>query len=61
MLQILEVEPDSIAAELGLQTGDRLLAINGEPLRDLLDYRLQMNSEELLLEIERPYGELWDI
>ena len=61
MLQILGVEPDSIAAELGLQAGDRLLAINGEPLRDLLDYRLQMNGEELLLEIERPDGELWDI
>jgi len=61
MLEILAVEPDSIAEELGLQTGDRLLAINGEPLRDLLDYRLQMCSEELLLEIERSDGELWDI
>lgn len=61
MLEILGVEPDSIAAELGLQSGDRLLAINGEPLRDLLDYRLQMVNEELLLEIERADGELWEV
>jgi putative radical SAM enzyme (TIGR03279 family) len=61
MLEILGVEPDSIAAELGLQAGDRLLAINGEPLRDLLDYRLQMANEELLLEIERADGELWEM
>jgi putative radical SAM enzyme (TIGR03279 family) len=61
MLTILEIEPDSIAAELGLQAGDRLLAINGEPLRDLLDYRVLMGGEELLLEIERADGELWEI
>ncbi len=61
MLTILDIEPDSIAAELGLQTGDSLLSINGEPLRDLLDYRVQMCAEELLLEIERADGELWDI
>ena len=61
MLQILGVEPESIAEELGLQAGDRLLSINGEPLRDLLDYRLHMAGEELLLEIERADGALWDI
>ena len=51
----------TIAAELGLQAGDRLLAIGGEPLRDLLDYRLLITGEELLLEIERANGDLWDI
>jgi putative radical SAM enzyme (TIGR03279 family) len=61
MLEILAVEPGSIAAELGLLPGDRLLALNGEPVRDLLDYQRFSAEEELLLEIERADGELWEI
>jgi len=61
MLDILAIEPGSIAAELGLKPGDRLLALNGEPVRDLLDYQLLTGAEELLLEIERADGELWEI
>jgi NifB/MoaA-like Fe-S oxidoreductase len=61
VLAILAVEPGSIAAELGLRPGDRLLALNGEPVRDLLDYQLLSQGEELLLEIERADGELWEI
>jgi putative radical SAM enzyme (TIGR03279 family) len=60
MLDILDIEPGSIAAELGLRPGDRLLALNGEPVRDLLDYHLLCQREELLLEIERVDGELWE-
>ncbi len=58
MLEILTVEPDSIAEELGLQPGDSLLAVNGEPVNDLLDYLLEEPSELLHLEVERPGGEL---
>ena len=61
MLEILAIAPDSIAAELGLHPGDRLLALNGEPVRDLLDYQLLSQEECLLLEIERGDGELWEI
>jgi putative radical SAM enzyme (TIGR03279 family) len=61
VLDILAIEPDSIAAELGLCAGDRLLALNGEPVRDLLDYQLQVQVEELLVEVERADGELWEI
>jgi putative radical SAM enzyme (TIGR03279 family) len=61
MLDILDIEPGSIAAELGLQSGDRLLTLNGEPVRDLLDYQLLTGGEELLLEIERVDGELWEL
>ncbi|MCM2264670.1 MAG: DUF512 domain-containing protein [Desulfuromonadales bacterium] len=61
MLDILDIEPGSIAAELGLQPGDRLMALNGEPVRDLLDYQLLAEEEELLLEIERADGELWEV
>jgi S1-C subfamily serine protease len=34
---ISAVHPDSLAARLGLRPGDELLAINGHPLRDLID------------------------
>lgn len=61
MLDILAIEPGSIAAELGLVPGDRLLALNGEPVRDLLDYQLLARGEELLLEVERADGELWEV
>ena len=38
MLEILDIESGSIAEELGLQAGDRLVAINGQSIRDLVDY-----------------------
>ncbi|TLM67899.1 MAG: DUF512 domain-containing protein [Deltaproteobacteria bacterium] len=61
MLEIVDIEPGSIAEELGLKSGDRLLALNGEPVRDLLDYQLLGNVEELLIEVERSDGELWEV
>ncbi len=61
MLEILAIDPHGIAADLGLQPGDRLVALNGEPVRDLLDYQLLTASEELLVEVERSDGELWEI
>ena len=61
MLEIVDIEPGSIAAELGLRPGDRLVALNGEPVRDLLDYQLLADAEELLIEVERADGELWDV
>ncbi|MYI72004.1 MAG: TIGR03279 family radical SAM protein [Synechococcus sp. SB0673_bin_10] len=45
------VEADSIAAELGVQPGDRILRINGVAPRDLIDYRILISEEELRLEV----------
>lgn len=61
MLEILTVEPGSIADELGVQPGDSLLAVNGEPVNDLLDYLLEEPKEFLRIEIERSGGELWEL
>jgi putative radical SAM enzyme (TIGR03279 family) len=61
MLEILSVEPGSIADELGIQPGDRLQAVNGEPVRDLLDFLLAEPDESLQLTIERTGGEVWDL
>jgi putative radical SAM enzyme (TIGR03279 family) len=61
MLEILTVVPGSIAEELGLQPGDRLQEINGEPVTDLLDYLLAEPDESLRLTIERTCGEVWEL
>lgn len=48
---ITTVLPDSIAAEIGFEVGDRLVSINGQPLRDLIDYQFLCADEVLELEV----------
>ncbi|MEB3273216.1 MAG: TIGR03279 family radical SAM protein [Prochlorothrix sp.] len=48
---IVRVLPDSIAAEIGFEPGDRLVSINGTPPRDLIDYRFLCADEFLELEV----------
>jgi len=43
-LVIEAVQPGSLAEELGLQPGDRLLAINGQPLEDVQELRVFLDS-----------------
>ena len=38
-VEISEIEPDSIAEELGLQPGDRLLEIDGQRVRDIIQLK----------------------
>jgi len=48
---ITKVLPDSIAAEIGFEPGDRLVAINGNRPRDLIDYQFLCADEVLALEV----------
>ncbi|MFH1084818.1 MAG: PDZ domain-containing protein, partial [Chloroflexota bacterium] len=50
---IAAVEPGSVGYELGLEPGDRLIAVNGHALRDVIDYRFYAAEEELVLRVER--------
>jgi putative radical SAM enzyme (TIGR03279 family) len=61
VVRIIAVDPAGIASELGLEPGDSLLAINGQPLRDMLDFQLCAADEEVLLEVRKQDGELWDL
>jgi putative radical SAM enzyme (TIGR03279 family) len=54
--RISQVLPDSIAAEVGFEVGDRLVAINGQPLRDLIDYQFLCADEYLELEVLDIHG-----
>ncbi|WP_017325675.1 TIGR03279 family radical SAM protein [Synechococcus sp. PCC 7336] len=49
--RISRVLPDSIAAELGFEVGDRLVSVNGQELRDLIDYQFAIADEYLELEV----------
>ena len=66
---INKVEENSIAEEMGIEPGDFLLEINGNPIEDVFDYHYLLNDtyvevlirkqdgEEWLLEIDKDYEE----
>ena len=51
MVRIAEILPDSIADELHLRIGSRIVRINGEPVRDLIDLRFLEADGRLELEV----------
>jgi len=68
LLEIVKVNPNSIAKEIGIIPGDFILKINSESINDQLDYRfnsaeeyiellIQRGNEQILFEIEKEYEE----
>lgn len=57
---VFKVNPGSIAHELGIEPGDKLLKINNNEILDVFDYHYGLNDEELLLLIEKPDGQQWE-
>ncbi|MBD2292178.1 TIGR03279 family radical SAM protein [Anabaena sphaerica FACHB-251] len=49
--KITKVLPESIAAEIGFEVGDAIVAINGTKPRDLIDYQFLCADEILELEV----------
>jgi putative radical SAM enzyme (TIGR03279 family) len=49
--RIICVDKDSPAKKAGIKVGERLLSINHEPIRDVLDYRYYSAHDDLQLEI----------
>ena len=58
---IKKVEKGSIAEEMEISAGDRLLEINGEVVEDIFDYQYMVQEEELTLLIQKPNGEEWEL
>ena len=52
---------NSILDKMEIVPGDKLISINGTPIIDVLDYRYLMAEEELLLEVEKLDGEIWEL
>src|SRR5919112_1422009 len=51
--QVDAVSPASLAMELGIERGDRIVGINGLPLVDALDFQFQAQAEHVILDVER--------
>jgi len=61
-VEIREVTRDSLGAEMELETGDRIIKVNGRVVRDYLDFRFQTAGEtELVLEVRKKTGEDWEV
>ena len=50
---VAAVEPGSVGEAAGMRPGDRLLAINGRPLCDIIDARFYASDSRLELSVER--------
>lgn len=59
--KIREVLPGSIAEELDIEPGDLLLAINDCEIKDVFDYHYYVNDEYLVVLIQKPDGEEWEL
>ncbi|HET9528612.1 MAG TPA: DUF512 domain-containing protein [Pyrinomonadaceae bacterium] len=61
-VEISEVVPNSLGAELELEAGDRIIKVNGRLVRDYLDFRFQTAGEtELILEVRKKTGDDWEV
>ena len=58
---IKSVDPGSIAEELELEPGDRLLTINGNEVEDIFDYEYYVDSESMVMLVEKADGEQWEL
>jgi putative radical SAM enzyme (TIGR03279 family) len=57
VIEILEIETGSIAEDLGIEKGAKLISINSREINDELDYRFHNNGEELEVLIEAGGGQ----
>jgi putative radical SAM enzyme (TIGR03279 family) len=59
---ITEVTPSSLAEELELEPNDRIVRVNGRPVRDYLDFRFQTAGEtDLTFHVKKPDGQSVEI
>lgn len=61
-VEICEVAPESLGAEMELEAGDRIIKVNGRVVRDYLDFRFHTAGEtELTLEVRKKNGDDWEL
>ena len=56
---IARIEPGSIAEEMEIEAGDRLLEINGQAVEDVFDYQYLTQDEYVEVLVAKPSGEEW--
>jgi putative radical SAM enzyme (TIGR03279 family) len=61
-VEISEVVPESLGAEMELEAGDRIIKVNGRVVRDYLDFRFHTAGEtDLVLEVRKKNGDDWEL
>jgi putative radical SAM enzyme (TIGR03279 family) len=61
-VEIADVTPASLGAEMDLEAGDRIMKVNGRTVRDYLDFRFHTAGEtELVLEVRKKNGDDWEL
>lgn len=58
---ITKVISNGIAEEVGIEVNDVLLSINDNKINDIIDYKYLSADEEIILEVEKTNGEVWEI
>jgi len=53
MIKITAIEPNSHAIKVGIRPDDALIAINGMPIVDLLDYRFHLTERKIIVTLCR--------
>ncbi len=56
---VLEVAQGSIAQELGIEPGDKILEIDGTVVEDIFDYQFLVQDTYIEVLVEKPDGEQW--
>lgn len=56
---VKEIIPGSIAQEMGIETGDVILSVNGSEIEDVFDYRYLMKDEYVEVLVRKADGEEW--
>ncbi|MTI67629.1 MAG: DUF512 domain-containing protein [Firmicutes bacterium] len=55
------VKENSIAEELGVEKGDRLLTINDNAIKDIIDYKFHIADDFLTMKIMKSDGDVWQL
>ncbi len=61
MAKIVEIDPNSILLELGVEIGDEILGFNGEPIEDILDYDYYDGQNEFVINMRSKQGDKVDL
>lgn len=57
MVRVARVQPDSVAAELGIVPGTEILSVDGRAISDFLDWEFLSAEDEVTIEVKQPDGE----
>lgn len=58
---VKNIRPGSIAEEMGIEPGDKLISIDGKEIIDVFDYHFLAGEEHIFLLIEKTDGEQWEL